>query len=363
MSDTEFISVDNNETPLCTTITFYNIISFICRLEFLRFTVSQVALDLEDYYHAHIDKTCCSKCVILIYLFTILLLLPIYIIILLNDLLVALYYKLLRFCRQTQKQYFISSNSNQTIRLMSYNIHSGYGMDNKLDINRIAKCINSQNVDILCLQEAEWESTRYKSDQTKDIANMCGLKYYHIEAAHDQHFNGYFGNSICSKYIILDTKILKYPKFCSCNRSKRNAIAVKLDIGNNNYIWCINTHFQNDIVYYETQYQSYHLVHFVNNIVENEMKNDSSNEFIGVIIAGDFNLPVVSSPIQYLKNKFVSCDMIGSTFPASNPISKLDHIWLHNNEANKLMVDRNSCYVVNDSISSDHRPVFVQFCI
>ena len=81
---------------------------------------------------------------------------------------------------------------------MSYNIHSGYGMDNELDIPRISECVNAQNADILCIQEAEWESERYKGDQSKDIAKDCGFGYYHIEAAHEQ-YNWY--NYIYIEYI------------------------------------------------------------------------------------------------------------------------------------------------------------------
>ena len=52
---------------------------------------------------------------------------------------------------------------------MSYNIHSGYGMDDKLDIDRISDTINKQSPDILAIQEAEWESTRSIQRYCKEL--------------------------------------------------------------------------------------------------------------------------------------------------------------------------------------------------
>jgi len=38
------------------------------------------------------------------------------------------------------------------VRLMTYNMHGGVGLDNKYDLQRIARVINSASPDILCLQ-------------------------------------------------------------------------------------------------------------------------------------------------------------------------------------------------------------------
>src|SRR6185436_14070578 len=47
------------------------------------------------------------------------------------------------------------STSAKTIRVMTYNIHVGVGMDKKIDLPRIAAVINKQRADLVGLQEVD----------------------------------------------------------------------------------------------------------------------------------------------------------------------------------------------------------------
>jgi len=40
--------------------------------------------------------------------------------------------------------------ASKTIRVMTYNIHVGIGMDKKLDLQRIAETINQERPDLVC---------------------------------------------------------------------------------------------------------------------------------------------------------------------------------------------------------------------
>jgi len=46
-------------------------------------------------------------------------------------------------------------SNSKTIRIMTYNIHHGAGIDGKVDIDRIAKVIARENADIVALQEVD----------------------------------------------------------------------------------------------------------------------------------------------------------------------------------------------------------------
>lgn len=49
----------------------------------------------------------------------------------------------------------VDVNGQSTLKLMSYNIHHGVGLDERLDFNRIAKVINRKRLDVVALQEVD----------------------------------------------------------------------------------------------------------------------------------------------------------------------------------------------------------------
>ena len=46
-------------------------------------------------------------------------------------------------------------NGQHDLRLMSYNIRHGVGLDGRLDLERIAEVINREHLDIVALQEVD----------------------------------------------------------------------------------------------------------------------------------------------------------------------------------------------------------------
>src|SRR6267142_588334 len=64
--------------------------------------------------------------------------------------------------------------SSKTLRVMTYNIHVGVGMDKKLDLPRIAGVINAQHPDLVGLQEVDRGVTR-----TQQIDEICGTGKAH----------------------------------------------------------------------------------------------------------------------------------------------------------------------------------------
>ena len=47
------------------------------------------------------------------------------------------------------------ADAKRTLRIMTYNIHVGVGMDKKLDLQRIADVINAARPDLVGLQEVD----------------------------------------------------------------------------------------------------------------------------------------------------------------------------------------------------------------
>jgi endonuclease/exonuclease/phosphatase family metal-dependent hydrolase len=74
------------------------------------------------------------------------------------------------------------------LRVMTYNIHVGIGMDKKLDLTRIAAVINSQKPDLVGLQEVDRGVTR--TQQIDEIAELAKLTRMNYDFAFNLRYQG-----------------------------------------------------------------------------------------------------------------------------------------------------------------------------
>ena len=64
----------------------------------------------------------------------------------------------------------------ETLRIMSYNIRNGRGMDNKVDYPRIAEVIQKNAPDVVALQELDCRTSRSQGvDVLSEIATILGM--------------------------------------------------------------------------------------------------------------------------------------------------------------------------------------------
>jgi endonuclease/exonuclease/phosphatase family metal-dependent hydrolase len=84
----------------------------------------------------------------------------------------------------------------ENIKVMTWNIHNGVGIDDQYDIDRISSVIKTQNPDIIGLQEVEEDMAAYIADEL-DMEYIFGADYDDDE-----------GNAILSKYPIEDVQNL-----------------------------------------------------------------------------------------------------------------------------------------------------------
>jgi endonuclease/exonuclease/phosphatase family metal-dependent hydrolase len=92
----------------------------------------------------------------------------------------------------------------KTLRVMTYNIHVGVGMDKKLDLPRIAKVINDQHPDLVGLQEVDRGVERtQRIDEIVELAKLTKMDY--AFAFNLKYQGGQYGVAILSRYRILAT--------------------------------------------------------------------------------------------------------------------------------------------------------------
>lgn len=90
----------------------------------------------------------------------------------------------------------------EPLRIMTFNIHHGEGMDGRLDLDRIAKVIVDARADIVGLQEVDRGVERTKSrDILEELADLTGLRYAFGKNIDLQ--GGDYGNALLSRFPIV----------------------------------------------------------------------------------------------------------------------------------------------------------------
>jgi len=88
------------------------------------------------------------------------------------------------------------------LRLMTFNIHHGEGLDARLDLERIAQVIRDANADIVGLQEVDRGVERTdRRDLLKELSDLTGLRYAFGKNIDLQ--GGDYGNALLSRFPIV----------------------------------------------------------------------------------------------------------------------------------------------------------------
>src|SRR6476646_3876876 len=96
---------------------------------------------------------------------------------------------------------FHKGAASKSLRIMTYNIHVGVGMDKKLDLQRIADVINHEHPDLVGLQEVDRGVKRTEGlDEIAELARMTRMEF---AFAHNLDYQGgQYGVAILSRFAI-----------------------------------------------------------------------------------------------------------------------------------------------------------------
>lgn len=93
----------------------------------------------------------------------------------------------------------LSLPAGVTLRILSYNIHHGEGMDGKVDLARIAEVIRRVEPDLVALQEVDVRTTRTGgTDQALELARLTGMHV--LYGATMPYQGGQYGNALLSRW-------------------------------------------------------------------------------------------------------------------------------------------------------------------
>jgi endonuclease/exonuclease/phosphatase family metal-dependent hydrolase len=228
-------------------------------------------------------------------------------------------------CRQSQKE--------NTIRVMTYNVRNGRGLDDITDYRRIANVITGLAPDVVALQELD--SVTNRSGQTDVLLRLSELTQMHPTYGASIFFDGgKYGIGILSKQEPLSWKRIPLPG----REELRSLLIVELQ----DYIFCC-THFsltEEDCIASAP-------------LIEEALKAYRKP----VVLAGDINATPDSPALEvFHKNWKILSDPAQHTFPADKPTETIDYIFGYLPE--EFSYSTQQTQVVNEPKASDHRPVF-----
>lgn len=223
------------------------------------------------------------------------------------------------------------------VKVMTYNIRHGVGMDQALDLKRISEVIQTAGAEVIGLQEVDqhFDSRSDFKDQAKELAKLLG--YHYCFGGNLIIEDGKYGNAILSKYPIMRHKnTLLY----SGGEERRGLLQATLDIRGEE-VHLFNTHLalRLDIRLKE-----------VEEIIE-VMEDFSTPK----ILMGDFNTTPDQEDYQYLlKNGKLKdvLDIRENTFPSTEPKRRIDYILVSQDISSENAQ-------VTSSLASDHLPISV----
>jgi endonuclease/exonuclease/phosphatase family metal-dependent hydrolase len=233
-----------------------------------------------------------------------------------------------------------SLSNRRTLRVMTYNIQHGAGMDQKLNLSRVAEVINREHPDLVGLQEVDRGVER--TGRIDEIALLAEATHMEYAFAYNLHYQGgQYGVAVLSRFPILALDHRLYDNRREARR--RGFIRIVVSIGGQR-INFVTTHL-------DYQYED-------GRLFETEQLMKALDAVNGpLIIVGDFNDVPTGSSYKLMRTRFADAwDASGATgglsYPADQPVKRIDYIFYPKAESFKVK----RVWVVN-ALASDHRAV------
>ena len=226
----------------------------------------------------------------------------------------------------------LTTASAQKVRVMSYNVKNGHGMDGVKDIKRCAEVVREAQPDIVAIQEVDSCTRRNKFYVLGKMAEAAG-GYHAYFGPTIPHSGGKYGIGVLSKEEALSVEFHRLP----CPREPRGLLVIEFK---KYYLLC--THLSLSEPY---RVES---VGIIKDVVS-KLKDKP------VFIAGDMNARPTSKPIMAFKE---FCTTLSNdkkfTHSSINPSHCIDYIFGTNGTFKVLKES-----VIYDCLYSDHLPIYV----
>jgi endonuclease/exonuclease/phosphatase family metal-dependent hydrolase len=237
-----------------------------------------------------------------------------------------------------------SSAARKMLRVMTYNVHVGVGMDKKLDLQRIADVINREQPDLVGLQEVDRGVKR--TEGKDEIAELATMTQMHFAFAPNLDYQGgKYGVAILSRQPLKSTMHTMFQNKREAER--RGMLKVEVDV-DGKMVSFVTTHL-------DYQFED-------GRLFETEQLLKFLEDVKGpLIVVADLNDVPEGSAYKLMDTLFDDAWIAsrargdGFSYPADKPVKRIDHIFYR--PANRLRAKK--AWVV-ETLASDHVPVVAE---
>lgn len=229
-----------------------------------------------------------------------------------------------------------------SIRVISYNIHSGVGIDKVFNYKRIGQFLAKQEADIVCLQEMD---LRYPAIDKEEQIEQLKADYFTDFIASPAVFTdtGWYGNAILTRVKPVSKRSIDISVE---GRQPRNIQDVVFSLGDNR-LRILNTHM--GLKQFERAQQFSRL----EAVIDETLMSDNTP----ILVTGDFNeWQLFPRTLRGISQKLQAVPL-GPTFPNKLPVFKLDKFWCHP----KQLVKQAKVIKTTETYKySDHFPILAE---
>lgn len=225
------------------------------------------------------------------------------------------------------------------LRVATYNIRHGRGMDDRVELERTARALRMLDADIIALQEVDARVNRSGNvDQAEMLAGLLGMR--HAFGAFMDYDGGEYGMAILSRHRIVGVQRVRLPD----GEEPRIALSINVELPGYDTVTVVNVHFDwvNDDAarYRQARAVAAHV---------DTLK-------LPWLLLGDFNDSPSSRTLRLFadrvrpERKPTGANL---TFTSDQPVREIDYIFASEGTSWEVR----EIEVVADSVTSDHRPV------
>jgi endonuclease/exonuclease/phosphatase family metal-dependent hydrolase len=229
------------------------------------------------------------------------------------------------------------------VRVLSYNIHHGEGQDYVVDLERIARVIESVDPDLVALQEVDCNVRR--TDLLDQPAELARLTKMHFVFGHNiPHEGGLYGNAVLSRWPIVRSENHRLPT-CYVGEQRGVLEVAVQPPGRKGPLLLLATHFDDRPQSAERRLSA----RMVNDLI-------ATRGGVPALLVGDLNDTTESFTIGELDKLWRRANLShAATYPVGFPYKQIDYVMVYPRTKWRVIEAR----VLDERIASDHRPFLV----